>query len=172
LLILKSNRLCTKEAGKALAEMLAANTVLTELDLSDNLGPGARDGPGFAQELAVGIRDNGALSVLSLNCNNLRAEGGRALAVGLKDNQGITSLNISSNLLGLDSNGSSDTSGVVALADAIPGMGAMSVFTFDGGYSDSRPVTMKTSMTEADFSGKALRQTGAIMLSAFLPKCT
>ena len=44
--------------------MLAANTVLKELDLSDNLGPGARDGAGFAQELAVGIRDNGALSKL------------------------------------------------------------------------------------------------------------
>ena len=48
----------------------------------------------------------------------------------------------------------------------------MSVFTFDGGYSDSKPVTMKTSMTEADFSGDALRAPGTIMLSAFLPKCT
>jgi hypothetical protein len=47
----------------------------------------------------------------------------------------------------------------------------MSVLTFDGGYSDSKPVTMKTSMTEADFSGKALGAPGAIMLSAFLPKC-
>jgi hypothetical protein len=30
---------------------------------------------------------------------------------------------------------------------------------------------METSMIEADFSGKDLRVSGAIMLTAFLPKC-
>jgi hypothetical protein len=54
-LSLKSNCLCNKEAGKVLAKMLAANTVLNELDLSDNTGRGAYDGSGFAQELAVGF---------------------------------------------------------------------------------------------------------------------
>jgi hypothetical protein len=63
-------------------------------------------------------------------------------------------------------------SGVVALADVIPGMGALSKFTFSGDDSDSRPVTMETSMTTADFSRKGLYASGAIMLSAFLPKCT
>jgi hypothetical protein len=68
---LKKNCLCTKEAGKALAQALAGNTTLTlrELDVSDNQSPAgntsARDGPGFAQELAVGIRDNGAISTLT-----------------------------------------------------------------------------------------------------------
>ena len=35
----------------------------------------------------------------------------------------------------------------------------------------SNPVTIETSMTEADFSGKYLMASGAIMLAAFLPKC-
>jgi hypothetical protein len=51
-------------------------------------------------------------------------------------------------------------------------MGAISQFTFSGDRSYSKPVTMETSMTEADFSGKGLGLSGAIMLSAFLPKCT
>jgi hypothetical protein len=35
-----------------------------------------------------------------------------------------------------------------------------------------RAVTMKTDMAVADFRGKSLGESGAIMLSAFLPKCT
>jgi hypothetical protein len=50
-------------------------------------------------------------------------------------------------------------------------MEAMSTFTFSGDYSNE-PVTMETSMTEADLSGKGLSSSGAFMLSAFLPKCT
>jgi hypothetical protein len=49
--------------------------------------------------------------------------------------------------------------------------GAMSKFTFSGDYSDSKPVTMTTTMTEADFSGKALGVSGSMMVAAFLPKC-
>jgi hypothetical protein len=49
---------------------------------------------------------------------------------------------------------------------------AISQFTFSGDRSDSKPVTMETSMTEADFSGKGLGLSGAILLSVFLPKCT
>jgi hypothetical protein len=62
--------------------------------------------------------------------------------------------------------------GIIAIAGPIPDMGAISQFTFSGDRRDSKPVTMETSMTEADFSGKGLGLSGAIMLSAFLPKCT
>jgi hypothetical protein len=62
--------------------------------------------------------------------------------------------------------------GAIALANAIPNMRAISQFTFSGDRRDSKPVTMETSMTEAHFSGKGLGLSGAIMLSAFLPKCT
>jgi hypothetical protein len=50
--------------------MLAANTVLKELDVSSNnwmeMGSSKGDGPGFAKELAVGISDNGAMTSLNL----------------------------------------------------------------------------------------------------------
>jgi hypothetical protein len=64
-----------------------------------------------------------------ISSNNLRAEGGKALAAGLKGNPVIMELNISSNSLGKDSGdygGSDDISGVTAIADAIPDMGALS----------------------------------------------
>ena len=48
---------------------------------------------------------------------------------------------------------------------------ALAKFTFDGSGYQSQPVTMESSMTEADFSGKNLYAAGAIMLAAFLPKC-
>jgi hypothetical protein len=38
-------------------------------------------------------------------------------------------------------------------------------------FGDKLVVTMTTTMAEMDFSGKALGVSGAIMLSAFLPKC-
>ena len=61
-----------------------------------------------------------------MNDNFLYAEGGGALAAGLKGNQGITELNIRSNRLGWgDRGGESDMSGVIALANAIPDMGAL-----------------------------------------------
>jgi hypothetical protein len=83
MLSLKNNRLATKEAGRALATALAVNSVLKELDLScnawdddsssddDDSDEEDADGPGFAQELAHGIKDNGSLSVLDLCCNGI-----------------------------------------------------------------------------------------------------
>jgi hypothetical protein len=48
---------------------------------------------------------------------------------------------------------------------------ALSTFTFSGDCSRSEPVTMETTMTEADFSGKELGVSGGMMVAAFLPKC-
>jgi hypothetical protein len=48
----------------------------------------------------------------------------------------------------------------------------LSTFIFSGDALSSGAVTVDTSMTEADFSGKKLGVSGAMMLSAFLPKCT
>jgi hypothetical protein len=138
--------------------------------------------------------------VLSLKSNNLRAEGVEALAVALKGNQVITELDIADNNL---VDWGCDKSGIIALATTIPDMRALFRLTFccnmykqgacsigcdfhgllpkevsttslctcPNTFSD---VTMETSMTEADFSGKGLGGLfpGAIMLSAFLPKCT
>ena len=65
-LLMANNRMASKEAGKALAEALTANSTLKELDVSSNTWTELRrpkgDGPGFAQELADGVKNNGALA--------------------------------------------------------------------------------------------------------------
>jgi hypothetical protein len=116
----------------------------------------------------------GALSSANLLGNRIGSDQAKALATILKEHSTLmslcgnrgdeTELDMSGKKIGVE--------GAIMLAPEIIDNGAMSVFTFDGGDSDSKPVTMKTSMTEADFSGKVLRGPGAIMLSAFLPKCT
>jgi hypothetical protein len=85
-LSLKDNGLGTKEAGKALGEMLKANSVLKELDLSSNhVHPDyGGDAPGFAQELAIGIKDNEALFSLNLSRNYIGADGVASLTAALK----------------------------------------------------------------------------------------
>jgi hypothetical protein len=74
-LILKDNKLLTPESGKVLSDMLAANTVLKELDVSSNnwreRGQMKGDGLGFAKELAVGISDNGVMTSLNLSSNSI-----------------------------------------------------------------------------------------------------
>jgi hypothetical protein len=79
-LILKDNRLLNKESGTALGNMLKSNTVLTKLDVSDNAYDSDEDdGPGFAQELAIGIKDNGALIMLDISSNRIGTEQERDL---------------------------------------------------------------------------------------------
>jgi hypothetical protein len=73
-LSLKSNRLLNKESGEVLAGALKANSVLTELDISSNYdeyNDTFPDGAGFAQALAVGLVDNGAMTSLNLASNNI-----------------------------------------------------------------------------------------------------
>jgi hypothetical protein len=131
-LSLKDNKLLTKEAGKALAQALAGNSTLKELDVSDNnwrqydtAGDWMGDGPGFVQQLAIGLKDNRAISSLNLAQNNLWAEGTKVLAEALKANQIMTELNLSDNSATFDGEKHGEMSGIVALAEAIPDMGAL-----------------------------------------------
>jgi Ran GTPase-activating protein (RanGAP) involved in mRNA processing and transport len=75
--------------------------------------------------LANAIPNMRALLSLDISSNSLGVEGTKLLAKALKSNQTMTSLNISSNGMTFDGNKSGDVSGVAALADAIPGMGAL-----------------------------------------------
>ena len=104
---MSKNAMANKEAGKILADVLKTNTVLTHLDISENAPYHSNDGPGFAQEFAIGVAANKAMTSL----------------------------------------------------------------TVSGEDADSKPVTIETSMAKADFSGKCLGTSGAIMLASFLPKC-
>jgi hypothetical protein len=82
--------------------------------------------------------------VLSLKSNRLCADGGKALAKGLKGNTVITELDISSNDLGENSDYEPDMSGVIALADAIPDMGALSLLNLtDNNIGEERVQKMK-----------------------------
>jgi hypothetical protein len=187
-LSLKDNTLATKEGGKALAQALANSSTLKELDVSSNdwedmLGNRLGDGPGFAQELAVGIKDNGAISKLIFGGDKYNAKEGRfdhdkwITPEPVTLEVGMTEADFSNKNLG--AGGAIIISAWITHKDKgamtkfdISDMGAILQFTFSGDRSDSKPVTMETSMTEADFSGKGLGLSGAIMLSAFLPKCT
>ena len=103
---MSNNRIDTKEAGKALVGALASNTVLKELDLSNNCIWDNSDGPGFAKELAVGLSENGALETLNISNNDIfrstqsdeaPSAAAKALAHALGRNRSITDLNIASN---------------------------------------------------------------------------
>ena len=72
------NSLKGKEAGKAFASALAANTTLKELDLSggkDQYGNDLGIDLAFAKEFAVGLSANGALASLDLSQNLIPAKG-------------------------------------------------------------------------------------------------
>ena len=57
--------------------------------------------------------------------NQIRVDGTKALAAALKGNNVLSELNVASNALIYPGNGSTDMSGVIAISDAIPTMGAM-----------------------------------------------
>jgi Ran GTPase-activating protein (RanGAP) involved in mRNA processing and transport len=123
-LSLKSNRLGVN-GGKVLVEGLKGNSVLKELNIADNeLTDSGTDMSGIIALAAV-IPDMRAMTKFDISSNDLPAEGGKALAAGLKGNQAITELNISDNRLGQNSVYGEDTSGVIAIANAIPDMGAL-----------------------------------------------
>jgi hypothetical protein len=65
------------------------------------------------------------MTKFDVSSNDIRPDGGKALAAGLKGNQVITELNISNNSLGIKSDFRTDTSGIIAIADAIPDMRAL-----------------------------------------------
>jgi hypothetical protein len=121
----------SNDQALVLASILKVHTVLKslcgnnsdemELDMS-----GKNISAAEATMLAAEIAGNGALLVLSLKNNSLFAGGGKALAAGLKGNQGITKLDISENYVGVNSDYGVDTSGIIAIADAIPDMRALS----------------------------------------------
>ena len=65
---IRNNGLLNRESGKALADALKENSVLKELDVSNNYdeyNSSSRDGSGFTHELAIGIGANGALETIT-----------------------------------------------------------------------------------------------------------
>jgi hypothetical protein len=199
---LKKNGLGTKEAGKVIGEMLKGNSVLQELDVSDNRAPmrNGGDGPGFAQELADGIKDNGVLKSLNISANDITRSVVGPRKVNTTASEGdLVEFNGAQGAL-VDWNqtffGFVPLSGIQAIANAIPDMGALTKLTFLGsgtlaevtewnlkhGLEDKQVtgmISMTTDMAEANLSGKFAGgpcsqglKYNAKIVAAFLPKCT
>jgi Ran GTPase-activating protein (RanGAP) involved in mRNA processing and transport len=63
-LLMAKNKLATKEAGEALGQALAKNSVLKELDVSDNWVSHAAEA-GFAKGITTGIKHHRALTTVT-----------------------------------------------------------------------------------------------------------
>ena len=90
-LLMGANNIHGAEAGKALGDAVAANTVLKELDLSaQKVGRfGKALNAAFAKKFAIGVGANGALTSLNLASNYLRAEGAKHVAEAIKVNVSV-----------------------------------------------------------------------------------
>jgi hypothetical protein len=71
-LILSRNGVKGAQAGKALGDAIAGNTVLKELDISGDAY--YKCDVEFVKAFAVGLHDNGALTKLDISSNNIDAE--------------------------------------------------------------------------------------------------
>jgi hypothetical protein len=174
---LLKNNIPIKQA-KALASILKDHPTLkslcgnsgeeTVLDMS-----GQNIGAEGAIMLAPEITDNGAISSVNFLKNNIGVEQARALVIILKEHSTLKSLcGNKGDETELDMSGKMNgAEDVIMLAAEIIDNGALSTFTFSGDYSSNQPVTMETTITEADFSGKQLGVSGGMMVAAFLPKC-
>jgi hypothetical protein len=151
-----------------------------------------KEGPGSKPEgiiaIANAIPDMGALTSLDISENELHAEGTKLLAEAVKGNQIMTALNISSNYLTFDGKDHGDMTGVAVLADAMPGMGALT--SLHVGKNNIPKKEMKEIMaiamrmdsmkilcevpfkdktlTELDVSGKNLGSEGALVVAEYL----
>ena len=73
------------EAGKALSDAIATNTVLKELDISGEDYAWLQCDIEFVKEFSVGLSANGALTSLNVSNNWLKAEGATHIAAALPD---------------------------------------------------------------------------------------
>jgi hypothetical protein len=115
-----------------------------------------------------------AISSVNLLKNDIGSDQAKALVSILKEHPTLkslcgnrgdeTELNMSGKMKGAGD--------AIMLVPEVIDKRAMSRVAFSGDRDDSKPITMETSMVEADFSGKVLGASGAIMVAAFLPKCT
>jgi Ran GTPase-activating protein (RanGAP) involved in mRNA processing and transport len=174
-----SNSMANVEAAKALGSLLKGNTVLQKLNISDNTATGCSwqnsigGGVQLAKVISEGLVGNGAISSINLLKNQIPVEQAQKFVKIMQANENLTTLcGLSREETDLDFSGQKlDAGDAVLIANDISDMGAMLKFTFSGDKGWSKPVTMETTMTEADFSGTFLGVSGGMLVAAFLPKC-
>jgi hypothetical protein len=145
-LILKGNRLATREAGAALGSMLKTCTSLTALDVSEN-GYYQCDGPGFASEIASGLKDaKGSLSSANLLGNSIGVEQAQVLLKIKEAKPGLTTLcGLSGDETELDLSGKKLGPGcAILLAPDMEANGSLSKLDLSGnkcfGYKDKTAI--------------------------------
>ena len=122
--------------------------------------------------IANDINDMGALTKLDMSKNDIATKkAGKALGEALKGNTVLKELVVCKLIGGRYFNDFDSRGFTEEISKGLSGNGAILKFTFSGN-DDSKSVTMETTMAVADFSGKGLGVSGAIMVAAFLPKCT
>ena len=137
---MSKNGIIKRGVGTVLADMLKANTVLTTLDISDcadyTVGP---DGAGFAQELAVGIKDNGALSVANVMGNRIGKEQLAKLQEIMRAKPSLVSLcGIADGATEADLSGlGMDADDAAILASELPDKGAMTSLNLAGNWLEA-----------------------------------
>jgi hypothetical protein len=168
-LVLKSTNLLNRESGQALANALKGKSVLTHLDVSGNcdeeLGQNqgrGQDGPGFAQELAIGIKDSKTLLFLDISGNNIGTSWYLNPAYEANNGEYKYKNTAALHLAEHDEEpaGGLGPIGVIAIANAIKGMGTLSVLslkknrlgTKDAGEAIGGMLKMNTVLKELDLS--------------------
>jgi Ran GTPase-activating protein (RanGAP) involved in mRNA processing and transport len=154
--------------GKQQAPPVTLDTTMIEADLSNkHLGlSGATILAAFIS--TKNMQDKGQLSKLDISGNQIcgLSENGS----GTYDASGLTALTKSiGNLKELNiTNNFLKAEGAKILVPALEANGSLSKLTFSGDSPLSKPVTVEVGMTEADFSGSSLQQSGAMILAAWL----
>ena len=123
-----SNNALGPEGGKAIAEALAGNAVLTTLNLARNYLCGLDEKQGADSQLdstsydpsgiialAEALAGNAGLTELNVELNYIGPEGGKAIADALTKNKVLTNLNLANN----DLSRKDDATGIQSLADAL-----------------------------------------------------
>jgi Ran GTPase-activating protein (RanGAP) involved in mRNA processing and transport len=145
---ISKNRIEGAEAGKALGDALAGNTVLKELDLSGKEYHPNMD-IGFVKAFTPGLCDNGA--ILSLNLSNNQLIGKKRVKQKEKPSWWEESKHGVHGSTDDDYDTIPDTDGIIAVVNAIKDMGAMASLNLES---------------------NRLGVEGAKIIAAILPKCT
>jgi hypothetical protein len=152
-------------AMPALAEALKKTTKLTSLDISNNYMKAVQ-----VEILAPALQDMGSLSSVNLLKNGIGVDQASAL-VKIKESKPnlktLCGFTLEETELDMSKQGLKAEDAVL-LASDIQDMGSLSKLIFSGDSPRSKPVTVEVGMTEADFSGAVLQQSGAIILTAWL----
>jgi hypothetical protein len=130
---MSDNVLGCEEAGQALGDMLATNSTLQQLNLSNNFitsGSATK----FAQALSIGLRDNRALLFLDISDNNIGTSWNLNPAYETNPDEEYKYKSTDGGGQDEEPAGELGPIGVIAVANAIKDMAALTSLNFSSNY--------------------------------------